>query len=69
MAADEGPNQEPPAKSEVTDKNDDADKCNSPANSFHAAAAARSGPDPGPAYISAELISGGNHAKCGFVTT
>ena len=68
MAADVGPSQEPLARSDVTDLKEAAEDANSEASSFHAAAAASSGPEPGPANISAELISGGNHAKCGFVT-
>jgi hypothetical protein len=36
---------------------------NSAASPFQAAAAASIGPDPGPAYIRPELISGGNIAK------
>ncbi|CFA91343.1 Uncharacterised protein [Mycobacterium tuberculosis] len=34
--------------------------CNSAASASQAAAAASIGPEPGPAYISAELTSGGN---------
>jgi hypothetical protein len=36
---------------------------NSEANASQAAAAATSDPDPAPAYISPELISGGNAPK------
>jgi hypothetical protein len=68
IAADDGPSQEPLVSSSVTDANDSADDAKSAANPFQAAAAASNGPDPGPANISAELISGGNHAKCGLVT-
>ena len=37
--------------------------CNSAANPFQAVAAASIDPDPGPAYIRAELISGGKAPK------
>jgi hypothetical protein len=37
--------------------------CNSVANPSQAEAAASIGPDPGPAYIRAELISGGKPPK------
>jgi hypothetical protein len=37
--------------------------CNSAASPSQAAAAASIGPDPGPSYIRAELISGGKNAK------
>ncbi len=69
MAAAEGPSHEPLVNSEVTELNDDTADANSSAKPPQAAAAASSGPAPGPANISAELISGGNHAKCGFVTS
>jgi hypothetical protein len=52
----------------VTDLKELADDANSDASAFQAVAAPSIGPEPGPANISAELISGGNHAKCGFVT-
>ncbi|CPA78953.1 Uncharacterised protein [Mycobacterium tuberculosis] len=52
----------------MTEPSDAIDASNSSASSPQAVAAAISGPDPGPANISAELISGGNHAKCGLVT-
>jgi hypothetical protein len=68
MAVDDAPCHDPLARSDVTKENDDADDANSPASPSHAAAAASSGPGPGPEEISAELTSGGNHAKCGFVT-
>ncbi|BBY69133.1 hypothetical protein MINTM008_48970 [Mycobacterium intracellulare] len=68
MAADDAPCHDPLARSDVTEEKDDADDANSPASPSHAAAAASSGPGPGPEKISAELTSGGNHAKCGFVT-
>ncbi|BBX75090.1 hypothetical protein MSHI_29960 [Mycobacterium shinjukuense] len=68
IAAADGPSQEPLVSSDVTELNDATDDANSSAKPFQAAAAASSGPAPGPANISAELISGGNHAKCGFVT-
>ncbi|BCI91555.1 hypothetical protein NIIDMKKI_67610 [Mycobacterium kansasii] len=69
IAADDGPSQEPLVSSATTELNDDIDDANSSARPLQAPAAARSGPAPGPANISAELISGGNHAKCGFVTS
>ncbi|BBZ49678.1 hypothetical protein MHEI_13950 [Mycobacterium heidelbergense] len=68
IAAEDAPCHEPLARSDVTEKNDDADDARSSASASHAAAAASSGAAPGPAKISAELISGGNHAKCGLVT-
>src|ERR1700730_13800557 len=68
IAAADAPCHEPLARSEVTEKNDDADDARSSASPSQAAAAASSGADPGPSKSSAELISGGNHAKCGLVT-
>src|SRR5947209_4718154 len=68
IAAADAPCHEPLARSFVTEKNDEAEDARSSANPSHAAAAASSGAAPGPAKISAELISGGNHAKCGLVT-
>ncbi|CKP15561.1 Uncharacterised protein [Mycobacterium tuberculosis] len=68
IAAADGPSQAPLVSSDVTEPSDAIDASNSSASSPQAVAAAISGPDPGPANISAELISGGNHAKCGLVT-
>jgi hypothetical protein len=68
MAAEDAPCHELLARSDVTEEKDDADEANSPASPSHASAAASSGPGPGPEKMSAELTSGGNHAKCGFVT-
>jgi hypothetical protein len=62
MAADEAPCHAPLVRSDVTEKNEDADDERSSASPSHAFAAARSGAAPGPAKISAELISGGNRA-------
>src|SRR6516162_9938891 len=67
IAAADAPCHEPLARSDVTEKNDDADDARSSAR-LSQAAAASSGAAPGPAKISAELVSGGNHAKCGLVT-
>lgn len=68
MAADDGPCQDPLAKFDVTEENDDADEARSSARPSQASAAASSGPAPGPEKMRAELTSGGNHAKCGLVT-
>src|SRR5262245_30482871 len=68
IAAAAAPCQDPLARSDATEKNDEADEARSSASASQAAAAASSGAEPGPARSSAELISGGNHAKCGFVT-
>ena len=68
IAVAEAPCHELLARSEVTEENDEADDASSSASPSHASAAASSGSAPGPAKMSAELISGGNHAKCGFVT-
>src|ERR1700739_3195253 len=68
IAPADAPCHEPLFRSDVTEKNDDAADARSSASPSHAAAAASSGAAPGPAKISAELISGGNHAKCGLVT-
>jgi hypothetical protein len=51
------------ARPETTESKDDADAHISEAKPSHAAAAASSGPEPAPAYIRAELISGGKKAK------
>jgi hypothetical protein len=47
----------------ITDPYEDATERNSAANPFQAVAAACIDPDPGPAYIRAELISGGKAPK------
>ncbi|GBG40146.1 hypothetical protein NJB14197_50400 [Mycobacterium montefiorense] len=57
------------ARPETTESNDDADAHMSAANPSHAAAAASSGPEPAPAYIRAELISGGKNAKSRTIRT
>ena len=63
MAADAGPVHGPLASVAITESNDDADAPRSAASASHAADAANNGPAPAPAYISAELISGGNTKK------
>jgi hypothetical protein len=62
MDADDGPTHDSPV-SEITARYEDAADCNSVANPSQAEAAANIGPDPGPAYIRAELISGGKPPK------
>ena len=62
IPADDGPTQGPLANVSMTDEYEAAVDCNSPANPSQAAAAARIDPDPGPAYILPELISGGSAA-------
>ena len=68
IAAADAPCHEPLARSVVTERNADADDARSSASPSHASAAAISGAAPGAAKSLAELISGGNHAKCGLVT-
>jgi hypothetical protein len=48
---------------EVTDENDCAAELSSADNPSQAAAACSNGPEPAPANISAELVSGGNSEK------
>jgi hypothetical protein len=62
IAADDGPCQEP-ITPETTPPKDAAVEFNPVAKLSQAAAAASIGPAPGPAYIRAELISGGNSPK------
>ncbi|BBX75171.1 hypothetical protein MSHI_30770 [Mycobacterium shinjukuense] len=57
------PCHDPSAKPAVTDENETAAESSSPAKASHAAAAASIGPDPAPANIRAELISGGKIVK------
>ena len=64
IAADEAPCHELATRSDATELNEVADEARSWASPSHAVAAARSGAAPAPANMSAELISGGNHAKC-----
>ncbi len=61
-----GPCHDPPVSPDVTDENAAAAVLNSSANPSQAAAAASIGPDPVPANIRSELISGGNTEK--FIT-
>jgi hypothetical protein len=56
----------PLVRSEITDPWEDAAELNSLASPSQAAVAASIGPDPGPLYIAAELISGGRTAKSVF---
>jgi hypothetical protein len=60
---DDGPTHGPPVRSATTDRYDVAADPNCEANPSQAAAAATSDPDPAPAYIRPELISGGNAPK------
>jgi hypothetical protein len=60
---DDGPTHGPPLRSETTPRYDVAADPNSDAKPSQAAAAATSDPDPAPAYIRPELISGGNAPK------
>ncbi len=69
IAAADGPSHDEVVSSCVTAVNEATEDARSSANPPHAEAAASNGPAPGPANINAELISGGNHAKCGLVTT
>ena len=52
-----------PVSAEITEAYETAAECNSAAGPVQAEAAASSGADPGPEYIRAELISGGNAPK------
>ena len=61
--SDAGPRHWSPASAETTESYETAAESNSAANPFQAEAAAIIGADPGPEYISAELISGHNAAK------
>jgi hypothetical protein len=61
--SDEGPTHAPLVRSETTARYDAAADPNSEANPSQAATAATSDPDPAPAYIRPELISGGNAPK------
>jgi hypothetical protein len=63
IASDEGPTHAPLVRSDTTARYDAAADPNSEANPSQAAAAATNDPDPAPAYIRPELISGGNAAK------
>ena len=67
--ADAGPAHGPDVNPTTTESNDDADADKSCANPSQAVAATCNGPDPAPAKIRAELISGGNHAKSRTITT
>jgi hypothetical protein len=67
--ADAGPAHGPAVNPTITESNDDADACKSWANPSQAVAATCNGPDPAPAKIRAELISGGNHANSRTITT
>ncbi len=60
--ADDGPVQ-PLVSVAIVEPYDDAVAYSSEASASQAAAAASIGPDPGPAYIRPELISGGNSPK------
>jgi hypothetical protein len=62
MLTDDGPTQGPLVRLSITDEYEETVDCNSPATPSQAAAAARIDPEPGPAYILPELISGGNAA-------
>jgi hypothetical protein len=59
----DGPSHDPPVSSATTARYDVAADPNSEAKPSQAAAAATNDPDPAPAYIRPELISGGNAPK------
>jgi hypothetical protein len=61
--ADAGPSHGPRVNPDTTDRYEDAAELSSAPNPSQAAAAAHIGPEPAPAYILPELISGGNAAK------
>jgi hypothetical protein len=63
IATEDGPSHSPSVSSEITDWQAAAVMLSSAAVLFQADPAAIIGPDPGPAYMRAELISGGNAAK------
>ncbi len=67
--SDAGPAHGPLVNPEITDWNDVAAPDRSDANPSQADAAANNGPDPAPANINSELISGGNHGNEGNVTS
>ncbi|GAB7145801.1 hypothetical protein LRC484719_44040 [Mycobacterium riyadhense] len=69
MATDDGPVHGPLDNSVITDWNDDTEAAKSWASPCQAAAAANNGPDPAPAKIRAELISGGNHENSGTMAS
>jgi hypothetical protein len=69
MDTDAGPAHGPLAKPRITESKDDADAAKSAARLSQAAAAMCSGPEPAPAKIRAELISGGNHAKSKIIAS
>jgi hypothetical protein len=60
---DDGPSHPALVSPDTTDPYELAAEYNSAASASQAAPAASIGPDPGPAYICAELISGGRIAK------
>jgi hypothetical protein len=61
--ADDGPSQGPAVSATSSDWYELAAECIVAASPSQAAVAANIGPEPGPAYIRAELISGGSSAK------
>jgi hypothetical protein len=61
--SEEGPTHGPAVRSDTTARYDVAPDPNSEANPSQAAAPATNDPDPDPAYIRPELISGGNAPK------
>ncbi|BBZ52532.1 hypothetical protein MHEI_42490 [Mycobacterium heidelbergense] len=63
IAPDDGPTHGPLVNAESVARYEVAAEPNSAANLLQDAAAITSGPDPAPAYIRAELTSGGNPAK------
>jgi hypothetical protein len=67
--ADAGPAHGPAVNPTITESNDAADADRSCANPSQAVAATCNGPDPAPAKIRVELISGGNHANSKTITT
>jgi hypothetical protein len=63
ISIDDGPVHDSSVNAEITDPYEVAAERNSADNPFQAVAAACIDPDPGPAYIRAEFISGGNAPK------
>ncbi|OBB63582.1 hypothetical protein A5758_21355 [Mycobacterium sp. 852014-50255_SCH5639931] len=69
IVIDAGPCHAPPVRVDTVDWKELAAEPNWAANASHAAAAAHIEPERGPAYIRAELISGGKSTKSGNILT
>jgi hypothetical protein len=63
IATEDGPAHDPTVKLWIVDPYEAAADCKSEANASQAAEAANIGPEPAPAYIRAELTSGGSAPK------